>query len=58
MSPRGRPPRGARRSVRRVMGMGGAEGPEADRRRRFVAALVVVAMLLAAGATVLSIVLS
>lgn len=37
------------------MGMGGANGPDAERRRRLVAALVVLAMVLAAGATVLTI---
>ena len=39
------------------MGMGGAGGPQAGRRRRLVAALVVLAMVLTAGATVLSLVL-
>jgi hypothetical protein len=44
--------------VRAVMGMGGVGGPEAERRRRLVAVVIVFAMLLAAGATVLSIVLA
>jgi hypothetical protein len=34
--------------------MGGADGPAGDRRRRLVAAVIVLAMVLAAGATVLS----
>ena len=38
--------------------LGGARGSRAERRRRLVAVVVVFAMLLAAGATVLSIVLS
>jgi hypothetical protein len=37
--------------------MGGAGGPGADRRRRLVAALVVLALVLSAGATVLALVL-
>jgi hypothetical protein len=36
------------------MGMGGAGGPDAERRRRFVAALVVLAMILGAAAVGLS----
>ena len=44
-------------SVARVMGMGGAGGPRAGRRRRLVAAVIVLAMVLTAGATVLSLVL-
>ena len=43
--------------MRPVMGMGGAGGPDAQRRRRLVAALVGLAMLLTAVATVLSIAL-
>ncbi|RZU30578.1 hypothetical protein BKA19_0198 [Blastococcus saxobsidens] len=39
------------------MGMGGAGGRDAERRRRLIASLVVLAMVLAAGATVLSIAL-
>lgn len=38
------------------MGMGGADGPEGQRRRRVVAAVVVLAMLLGVAATVLSLV--
>jgi hypothetical protein len=38
------------------MGMGGADGPAGQRRRRLVAAVVVLAMLLTVGATVLSLV--
>jgi hypothetical protein len=38
--------------------MGGARGSRAERRRRLVAVVIVFAMLLGAGATVLSIVLS
>jgi hypothetical protein len=45
-------------TVRLVMGMGGADGPDAERRRRFVAALVVLAMILGAAAVVLSTLLS
>ncbi len=37
-----------------MMGMGGADGPAGERRRRLVAAVVVLAMLLTVGATVLS----
>jgi hypothetical protein len=37
-----------------MMGMGGAGGPRADRRRRVIALLIVSAMVLVAGATVLS----
>ena len=44
-------------SVRPVMGMGGAGGPDAERRRRLVATLVVLALLVTAAATVLSITL-
>jgi hypothetical protein len=40
------------------MGMGGAQGPDADRRRRLVASLLVLALVLSTAATVLSIVLS
>ncbi|MGY1840778.1 MULTISPECIES: hypothetical protein [unclassified Modestobacter] len=40
-----------------MMGMGGAEGPEADRRRRLVATVLVVALLLSVGATLLSLLL-
>ena len=36
------------------MGMGGADGPAGERRRRLVAAVVVLAMVLTAGAAVLS----
>ena len=41
-----------------MMGMGGADGPAGARRRRLVAMVIVFAMLIAAGATVLSIVLA
>ncbi len=41
-----------------MMGMGGAGGRDAERRRRLVAMSSCVAMILAAGATVLAIVLS
>jgi hypothetical protein len=41
-----------------MMGMGGAGGPRAERRRRMIALLIVGAMVLVAGATVLSIALS
>ena len=44
-------------SVHTVMGMGGVGGPAGERRRRLVAAVIVLAMVLAAGATVLSIAL-
>ena len=40
-----------------VMGMGGAGGPRAHRRRRLTAALVVFLLVLVAGATVLSLAL-
>jgi hypothetical protein len=40
-----------------VMGMGGAGGRRAARRRRMVASLVVLALVLVAGATVLSLAL-
>ncbi|CCG02090.1 hypothetical protein [Blastococcus saxobsidens] len=40
-----------------MMGLGGTGGRDAERRRRLVAALIVLAMVLAAGATVLSIAL-
>jgi hypothetical protein len=40
------------------MGMGGAQGPQGDRRRRLVAAVLVLALVLGTAATVLSIVLS
>ena len=36
------------------MGMGGADGPAGERRRRLIAVVVVLAMLLTVGATVLS----
>jgi hypothetical protein len=39
------------------MGMGGTGGPRSDRRRRMVAGLIVLAMVLAAGATLLSMLL-
>ena len=39
------------------MGMGGADGPQAERRRRLVAMIIVFALVLTAGATVLSLVL-
>jgi hypothetical protein len=39
------------------MGMGGADGPQGERRRRLVALVIVLAMILAAGATVLSLLL-
>ena len=51
------PCRGPGGSVRPVMGMGGAGGPDAERRRRLVALVIVFALVLAAGATVLSLVL-
>ncbi len=44
--------------MRAMTWMGGTRGSRAERRRRLVAVVVVFAMLLAAGATVLSIVLS
>jgi hypothetical protein len=36
-----------------MMGMGGADGPAAGRRRRMVAAVLVLALVLGVGATVL-----
>ena len=42
---------------RAMMGMGGPAGRDSDRRRRMVAMVIVFAMVLAAGATLLSIVL-
>ena len=45
-------------SVLGVMGMGGIGGPEAERRRRLVAAVLVLALILGAGAVVFSLVLS
>jgi hypothetical protein len=44
-------------SVVGVMGMGGVDGPGADRRRRLVAGVLVLALVLATGAVVFSIVL-
>jgi hypothetical protein len=38
------------------MGMGGVDGPGADRRRRLVAAVLVLALVLGAGAVVFSMV--
>jgi hypothetical protein len=40
-----------------MMGMGGLDGPQGERRRRLVAGLIVAAMLLAAGAVLLGAVL-
>jgi hypothetical protein len=40
-----------------MMGMGGLDGPQGEKRRRMVAGLIVVAMLLAAGAVLLGIAL-
>jgi hypothetical protein len=40
------------------MGMGGAQGPRGDRRRRMVAAVLIFALVLSTAATVLAIVLS
>ncbi|MGY1855525.1 hypothetical protein [Modestobacter sp. SYSU DS0290] len=40
-----------------MMGMGGANGPEADRRRRIVATVLVVALVLGVGATLFSLLL-
>jgi hypothetical protein len=40
-------------SVRAVMGMGGVDGPAAARRRRLVAGVLVLALVLGAGAVVL-----
>ncbi len=51
------PCRGPGGSVRAVMGMGGAGGPDAERRRRLVATALVIALLVTAAATVLSIAL-
>ena len=39
------------------MGMGGVDGPDAERRRRLVAGVLVLALVLGAGAVVFSIVL-
>ena len=39
------------------MGMGGVDGPGADRRRRLVATVLVLALILGAGAVVFSMVL-
>lgn len=39
------------------MGMGGADGPDARRRQRIVASVVVLALVLGAGAVVFSILL-
>jgi hypothetical protein len=44
-------------SVPEVMGMGGAGGPEAERRRRLIAGVLVLAMVLGSAAVVLSTVL-
>jgi hypothetical protein len=44
--------------VRSVMGMGGADGRGGERRRRMVAMVIVAAMVLAVGATLLAILLS
>jgi hypothetical protein len=41
-------------SVPTVLGVGGADGPEAERRRRLIASLLVLALVLGAGAVVLS----
>jgi hypothetical protein len=41
-----------------MMGMGGTGGRDAQRRRRLVASVIVLAMVLAAGATILSIMLA
>ena len=41
-----------------MMGMGGADGPDAERRRRLVAGLLVLALILGAGAVVFSILLA
>ena len=41
-------------SVQRVMGMGGVDGPAAARRRRLVAGVLVLALVLGVGAVVLS----
>ena len=40
-----------------MMGMGGVGGPSADRRRRIVAGVLVLALVLGVGATVLSLTL-
>jgi hypothetical protein len=40
-----------------MMGMGGTDGPDGRRRQRLVAGIVVLAMVLAAGAVVFSILL-
>jgi hypothetical protein len=45
-------------SVQAVMGMGGVGGPDAERRRRLVAAVLVLALVLGAAAVVLSTLLS
>ena len=41
-----------------MMGMGGTDGPDGRRRQRLVAGIVVLAMVLAAGAVVFSILLT
>ncbi|MEI4270450.1 hypothetical protein TEK04_01820 [Klenkia sp. LSe6-5] len=41
-----------------MLGMGGTNGPDGRRRQRLVAGIVVLAMVLAAGAVVFSILLS
>lgn len=41
-------------SVRGVMGMGGVDGPAAARRRRVIAGVLVLALVLGVGAVVLS----
>ena len=40
-----------------VMGMGGADGSDAERRRRLIAGVLVVALILGAGAVVFAILL-
>lgn len=40
------------------MGMGGVDGPDAERRRRLIASLLVLALILGAGAVVFSILLA
>ena len=44
--------------MRRVMGMGGTEGPDAERRRRLIAGVLVLALILGAGAVVFLILLA
>jgi hypothetical protein len=41
-------------NVRAVMGMGGVDGPAAARRRRLIAGVLVLALVLGAGAVILS----